>query len=300
MAVKIILDTDIGGDIDDALAVAFMVRRPELDVKAITTVCGRTDLRTRLLAKLLGILGRDDIPIASGRRYPLGPVGAVARQRLEEHVPCQCAFVEEDEAVREPACDSAEEIILHAVEEHAGDVGLVAIGPLTNIGAIIQEHPGLLKKINFINMMGGAYALNHAEYNVACDPEAASIVLRAECEKFLGTFEVTRRVMMREPEMRRLRQSGTDLADALDALITLWMPRRGAKPGPVLYDICPLIWCFDRGFFETERTCIDVITNAGDRRGYTVRAEGIAPTEVTVDMRAEDALELFMDTICRG
>lgn len=298
MPTKIILDTDIGDDIDDALAVAFALRRPELEVVAITTVWGRTDLRTRLLAKLLEVLGRDDIPIASGRRHPLSPTDDEARRRRIEGVPCQCAFVSEGEVLRGADGESAEDLILRTVHAHAGDIGVVTIGPLSNLGDVIRKHPALPAKARFINMMGGCYGLGRREYNVACDPEAAGIVLRADCTKFLGTWEVTRRVVMLESEMERLRRTGTALTRALDALIGLWMPRRGPKPGPVLYDVCPLIWCFDPSFFTTERVGLDVVTQPGDQRGQVVSADGVPPTEVTTDMRAADALDLFMDTIC--
>ena len=88
---KIIIDTDIGDDIDDALAIAFAVLRPELEVEAITTVYGPTDLRLEIVSKLLHVLGRDDIPIAAGARYPIAETNDEARKKLDERVPNQHA-----------------------------------------------------------------------------------------------------------------------------------------------------------------------------------------------------------------
>jgi len=298
--VKVILDTDIGDDIDDALAVAFALRRPELDVKAITTVWGQTDLRTRLLAKLLAVLGRDDIPIASGHSLPLREVDEAKRKVLETRVPCQCAFVKEEEVVRGPTCESAEELIVRTVEEHASDICVATIGPMTNLGAVIRDHPDITSKIRRLSMMGGCYALNRSEYNVACDPEAAGIVLRSDGDKFLGTWEVTRRVVMREPEIERLRRAGTALSGALSELIALWMPHRGQKPGPVLYDLSALLWCYAPEYYTTVRRALDVETEGRHTRGYTVKVPGAPTTQVTTDMRADEVLALFMDTVCGG
>src|SRR5882672_12527824 len=69
--IPIIFDTDIGDDIDDALALALALQSPELDIRAVTTVIDDTELRTRLAWKQLGLYGRRDIPLATGASEPL-------------------------------------------------------------------------------------------------------------------------------------------------------------------------------------------------------------------------------------
>lgn len=69
--IKVLIDTDIGDDIDDALALALALNSPELDIVGITTVYGKTDARARLAAKILEMYGRDDIPVAIGSSKPL-------------------------------------------------------------------------------------------------------------------------------------------------------------------------------------------------------------------------------------
>ncbi len=68
---KIVIDTDIGTDVDDALALGLALRSPELELIAVTTVYGDVDLRTRMARKLLGLAGRSAVPVGKGIREPL-------------------------------------------------------------------------------------------------------------------------------------------------------------------------------------------------------------------------------------
>jgi len=295
---NIIIDTDIGDDIDDALAVAFAVRRPELSIKAITTVFRRTDLRAAILAKLLSVLGADDIPIAPGLRLPIRGVPDDVRRRLEEGEPNQYAFVKPDDDIRPFTSDDAVGLIIDTVNKFENDITVVTIGAISNLAAAIEKEPAIVKKVNQIAIMGGAPFANRVEHNIKCDPDAAKVVFNCGAKIFLGAFEPTCQIIMTPAHIERLKACRTPLSGALVELIECWWPRRGPKVGPVLYDVAPILWCFEKKFFKTQPMRVDVETEGTLTRGYTVPVRGEPNMEVCSELDAKGILELFMDTIC--
>ena len=296
MAQKIIIDTDIGDDIDDAIAVSFAVRRPELDVVGITTCHGPTDKRCRILGKQLSLLGVEDVPYAPGPHIPLAPTDDETLKRWAEELPLEYEFVGDDEPVRPPASDDAIEFLYDLICRHAGEVILVTIGPLTNIGVLFREHPDAAEKLKCIAMMAGNYPLRQREYNMARDPEASKIVLATKTPKFLGTWEVTRRVVMGDPEIQALRASKDPACQGLLRQIELWWPHKSEKTGPVVYDVSPIVWCFEPRFFTTREYRIDVLLD-GPERGWNVESDSGTPIDVSVDIREDDMLDMLMKTL---
>jgi len=296
MAQKIIIDTDIGDDIDDAIAVSFAVRRPELEVVGITTCYGPTHKRCRILGKQLSLLGVEDVPYAPGPRIPLAPTDEKTLKRWAEELPLEYDFVGDDERVRPPASDDAIKFLYDLICRHAGEVILVTIGPLTNIGVLFREHPDAAEKLKCIAMMAGNYPLRRREHNMATDAEASKIVLATRTPKFLGTLEVTRRVVMGDPEIQALKASKDPACQGLLRQIELWWPHKGGKTGPVVYDMSPIVWCFESGFFATREYCIDVLLD-GPERGWNVESNSATPIDVSVDIREDDMLDMLMKTL---
>ena len=128
----IILDTDIGDDIDDALALALALQSPELDVRAVTTVIDDTETRTRLAWKELGLYGRHDIPVATGASEPL--LDPVRPQRARQFEVLTAA-----DTVPEAAHRRAAELIVETLLASPRPITLVPIGPLTNIALALKS-----------------------------------------------------------------------------------------------------------------------------------------------------------------
>lgn len=297
MAVKVLIDTDIGDDVDDALALAFAARRPELDLRAVTTVYGPVDPRAQLARKLLQLLGRAEIPVAAGRRVPLGALAPERRRRLAAALPNQYPFVKPGDALPPPAgCDGLE-LMVKTIEAHAGDIWLVAIGPLTNVAALIRERPEVAAKLSGIACMAGETHLLRTEYNVICDPEAAHIVFRSGLVRFLGTWDVTRRVAMTGADVDALRRAGAPLAQALVEIIGLWHTVETRKRAPVMYDMCPLAWLFAPPLFTTERRAVDVELASPLTRGLTVPLPSGPLIEITTGIEEAVLLRLLMETL---
>ena len=179
---KIIIDTDPGQDIDDLLAIQFALQRPELDVKAITTVTMPSNKRARLVKRLLRYLDRTDIPVAAGMEFPLRQFSdaEVRNQHDPVHSMNHYAFAEPEDPRDEPGDQDAVDLIIGTVEKYPGEIGLACLAPLTNIASALRKNPGIATKIKYLAMMGGEIALNRAEHpdlhgNLGCHPTLRSL-----------------------------------------------------------------------------------------------------------------------------
>src|SRR5579864_1702734 len=141
---KIIIDTDIGDDVDDAFAVALALQSPELKIVGITSAWGNTALRARLLDRFLKETGHTDIPVAIG---------------IEKHNPREAEFSQARWAEAGPAAKAhpaAVDFLLEQIRRQPGEITLVAIAPLTNIGAAIDRDAATFRKLKRVVMMGGS------------------------------------------------------------------------------------------------------------------------------------------------
>lgn len=296
---KIIIDTDPGQDIDDLLAIWFALLRPELDVKGITAVTLPTDQRARMVRRLLRYLGRTDIPVAAGMQFPLRQLTAkeVLDQNDFARTMNHYAFAEPEDSRDQPGNEDAVDLIIRTVEAHPGEIALACIAPLTNIACALRRKPGIAGKIKFIAMMGGEVALNRMEHNVAFDYIAAEIVLTSGIPIHMGTWDVTRRFMLSTDDCDRFRKNPTPLCQAVGRAIDLWHPVQSWKPGPVMYDIFPLVHSFDRSYYATKPMGVRVETRGDVTRGMTVVCRDGPQIEVTTDIRSAELRELYLDTV---
>src|SRR5215469_2499192 len=140
---KVIIDTDIGDDIDDAFAVALALRSPELEILGITTTFGDTEMRAKLLDRMLGEVGRADIPVAAGTPTPPKTAFTQLRYAQGGHF----AKASHPDALT---------FLLDEIRKNPGEITLVAIGPLMNVGAVIDKNAETFRKLKRVVMMGGS------------------------------------------------------------------------------------------------------------------------------------------------
>lgn len=288
----ILIDTDAGDDVDDVLAIAFALLRPELDIKAITTVSPFSARRAALIEELLQVVGHTGIPVAPGMELPLRPLSAEERTHLTRPY-----VINHAPEISQNYSDDAVSLIIRTVEEHAGNLALVAIGPLTNIACALCRKPEIAEKIRWIALMGGEVHLPQREHNIAWDYHASSIVFGAGVPLFLGTWSVTRRFVLLPEDCERVKNYDTPLCKFLTRCIDGWWPHKGGKPGPVMYDIAPMLWSYERSYYLTEPMSLGVETQGELTRGMTVRRGGAPNAEVSMDIRAEDIKALYLETI---
>jgi inosine-uridine nucleoside N-ribohydrolase len=274
MTVPVIFDTDAGTDIDDLYALALIIRHPELELLGVTTADGDTQARARLVAKMLRLAGREDVPVRAGLTCPLAlagtPAGAEYRQKLTH-----CALVEPGDPEHGAEYGDAVEFMLETLAASERPVTIVGTGPETNLGELLRRAGDDHKsKIASLALMGGEVHLLQSEFNIRADPEAAAIVLASGLPVFLGTWSVTRELFFTMDEVDGLMgASESPFLRALHAGTHMWWDGWVTnKPGPVCYDVVPVFWAAgERG----EVSCIrlgklDVELDGRHTRGMTV------------------------------
>ncbi|MES2465016.1 MAG: nucleoside hydrolase [Armatimonadota bacterium] len=296
---KILIDTDPGDDVDDVLAIAFALLRSELDVRGITTVTGDTVKRAQIIGKLLGLVGRRDIPLGAGIPLPLRALDAAGRQRWMEitgyrlnHYP----WVQPSDDLPDIHEDGIA-LMARIIREHPGEITLVAIGPLTNVAVLLRRYPEVIDKLSAIAIMGGELELNRRENNIVTDPVAADIVFTSGIPLFVGTWSVTRGFVLSPDDCAKIKAAGTPLTDGLSACIDLWWPHKAHKPGPVMYDIAPLLWSYDPSFYPTQSKRVLIALGDEATAGMTVTPSGEPNCEVSVSLDVERIRALYRETI---
>jgi purine nucleosidase len=201
MSTKVILDTDIGSDIDDAVALAYLLANPDCDLLGITTVTGEAVNRARLASAICRAAGKA-VPIFPGAEQPLI---VAQRQPRAPQAAVLDRWPHDDRFPEHEAVD----FLRRAIRANPGEVVLLAIGPLTNVALLFAadpEIPGMLKGLVmmcgvFGNRTPGAGPL---EWNAIVDPHATAIVYRhaAPLHRSIG-LDVTMRVTMEAAEVRR-------------------------------------------------------------------------------------------------
>ncbi len=220
----LLLDTDIGSDVDDHLALALALLHPELEVAAVTTLGSDPARGAAMARELLRLAGRGEIPVHAGE--------ARALLRPERFGPIRLAGP--DEPVSDlPSSEPAPEAIARLAAERPG-LELVAIGPLTNLARALALDPELPRRVARLTVMGGhirdvrigsASMRPGIDYNLCADPEATVAVLGAGFDTTLVTADVTLRVWMREAEVEAL-AAAVPLGRHLAERIRRWTPQQ--------------------------------------------------------------------------
>lgn len=284
--VKIIFDTDIGTDIDDAIALAFALRRPELEVCAVTTSRGEVVQRAAIVSRLLQVMGRTEVPFAAGSPTMLD--GGVAPDRPVNQFPFAGAAGDRPA----PAAADAQVLFRRVIEANPGEVWLVVAGPMTNAARLIRDQPEVAAGLKGIVCMGGEPTRPYVETNIRNDPAAAALVCRSGLLKFAGTYDVTVRLLMPKPDLDRLGRSESPLARALCSLSVLWRVDRAMKPGPVVFDIAPLLWLFAPELMTTRAQGLAV-----DPDGVMTPTAEAPACAVTTEINHVAAHRLLLDTL---
>jgi purine nucleosidase len=236
----VILDTDIGDDIDDAFALGLALRSPELRILGITTAYGDTELRARLVDRYLAAVGRSDIPVAAGVPTP------------HSNVFSQAAY-----AKREPERTHPDgvDFLLSQIREHPDRITLIGIGPLSNVEAAIKRDPDTFRKLKRVVIMGGSVyrgydnkdGVSHqpdAEWNIKCDPAGAKALIASGVPVLMMPLDSTQ-IHLEPAQREAIFAEGSALTDQLTLLYHQWMAGSdGHWTTPTLFDPVAVTYTF--------------------------------------------------------
>jgi len=270
--IPVILDTDIGSDIDDTWALAFLLNCPELDLKLVVSDTGDTLYRAKLLGKLLEAAGRADVPVGIG--IPLEPAPKpqqawVANYALENYPG--------------PVYADGVGAIIDCIRSSSEPVTIVAIGPVANIAAALNRDPDIVKNTNFVGMQGSIYEGNTSvgdispEYNVVRYPYACQKVFSAPWDNMTITpLDTCGKVRLEGDDYNTVKNCSHQLIQAVIENYRLWAqyPDWAEKYHPdksssILFDTVAVYLAFSQDLLIMENLNIEVTDD-----GYTVIREG--------------------------
>lgn len=303
----VILDVDPGHD--DAVALMMACGAADLDLLAVTTVAGNVPLEktTRNALRVLSLIGHTGVPVAAGASEPLyRPL-----QTAEDiHGESGLDGPEIPEASFEPDERGAVALIADTLRASPEPVALIPVGPLTNVAALLREHPGLREKIAHVSLMGGSIGLGNttpaAEFNIFVDPEAAREVFDSGLPVTMSGLDVTHQAGAGPAERERLRAVGgigAVVAGFLDFFAAAYEGVFGFD-APPLHDPVAVAAVLDPGLLETRPMRVDVECESDLTRGETVcdfyGVTGKPPNaEVGVRLDRDGFFDLLYDSLKR-
>ena len=217
----VILDTDIGGDIDDTWALVMMLQSPELDIRLITTSIGDTTYKAKIVGKMLEIAGRTDIPIGIG----------IKAENTEGHIYPQAAWIEGYDLNKYPGKIYADgvEAIVETIMSAEEKISVVVIGPLTNIAKALDIEPSIVLKSRFVGMFGSIYkgydgtdAISQ-ECNVVSAVEDCKKVFSSDWDITITPVDTCGIVILKDEKYQKVAECKNILVKALIENYKIWL-----------------------------------------------------------------------------
>ncbi len=307
----VLVDSDPG--LDDALALIFAMRSPELDVRAITIVAGNVPLKacTGNALRILGLLNLAvPPPVFQGCAHPMS--APVARA---EHVHGDDGLggVSRNYPLGDlaPRPGHAADAMIATAREYGRDLSIIALGPLTNVATALGRDPGTMSRVREIIVMGGS--LNGrgnvtpiAEFNFYSDPLAAQAVVRSGLPVTLVGLNVTERARLERARFNRSLEAMPSgplrsfLADVARPYFRFCEDSEGSDSCP-MHDPLAVGAAVDPQMVTTRLFAVDVLTSQGPTRGMMV-TDGLepmdSPAKVAVEVDLSRFLETFLRTLC--
>jgi len=283
-AEKIIIDTDIGDDIDDAFAVALALKSPELKILGISTTFGDTEARAKILDRMLGEAGRAEIPVLAGT--PTKTTNPMSQRRYGE-----------GGHFAKSSHPNSVEFILDQIRRYPGQITLIGIGPLMNVGALIDKDRQTFLKLKRVVMMGGSIERGYGdpwspnrgpepEWNIINDIPAARKLFLSGVSLYVMPLDSTQ---LKFDEVKRayLFKQGTRLTDALTLLYHEW-----GQQTPTLFDPMTVSYILNPQICPVEPMHIVV-----DDKGFTRREPGAPNVQVCLRSDSDAFFHLLISRL---
>ncbi len=276
---KIILDCDLGDDIDDAFAVALILISPEFEVLGLVMDYGNTPKRAQIACRMLYEIGREDIPVVMGRK-------------TKDHYSPQFYWGEGFSRVK-PIETDAVDFIIQNLKKYPKEIILFTVGPVPNMKDVLDEDPEVLNLAKHIYSMFGSFYMGYgrdpvpdAEWNVRCDVDASRAFVSSGAPITYVPLDITSFIELNEANRLRLLMRQSPLTNALCGLYALW-----DQETPVLYDVVAIGMALWPDLFSTRPAHIKVIDG-----GYTVIDESQKPnSHVGMSINEDEFIKRIMD-----
>jgi inosine-uridine nucleoside N-ribohydrolase len=284
--IPVILDTDIGSDIDDTWALIMMLKSPELDVKLVMTDTGNTTYRAKIVARMLEIGKRTDVPVGIGIR-------------LSDNTGPQEPWVAGYELSSYPGViyENGVDAMIQTIMDSPEPITLICIGPVPNIGAAIEREPRIAQKARFVGMHGsirrgyGGSEKISAECNVVNHTKDCQKVFTADWDMTITPLDTCGIVKLEGEKYRSVYECKDPLTQALIENYRVW-----AKYSPeseyrssTLFDTVAIYLAFSEELLVMEKLGIRVTDD-----GYTVIDEDAKVINCAMDWRDLPAFEDFL------
>jgi len=289
-AIPVIIDTDIGDDIDDAFALTIALQSPRLEVIGITTAWGDTWTRVLLVRRLLASLERTGIPVARGPQTR--SIATFTQRKWAQGA-----------ADQTPAPDAVE-LIRSEVQRRPGQITLIALAPLSNMEALQKRDPEALKKLKQVFLMAGSIHAGYnqngvipnpqpsAEYNVVSAPHGLTLLLESGVPVKMYPLDSTQ-IKFDEVRRDRLFAYGSPASDALTLLYHQWrLYNNWAQITPTLFDVVPVTALLQPSTCPLANMRINV-----DNRGYTRAEQGTPNASVCLVVDENATQRMIIDTL---
>jgi inosine-uridine nucleoside N-ribohydrolase len=265
--IAVILDTDICDDIDDTWALVMLLQSPEFDIKLITTAVGDTTARTKVVAKILQIAGRTDIPIGTG--VAIGDMKTGHRQD---------GWVKDFDLSKYPGkiYPDGVQAMIDTIMNSPEPITLIAVGPLPNVAAALEREPNIAKKARFVGMHGSIrWSFNdklkpQKEYNVVSFIKASQTVFTADWDMTITPLDTCGKVTLRGDKYRKVRDCNSPITKVIIDNYRAWTKSGNMNESQVgsrsstLFDTVAIYLAMKRDLVEMEKLGIRVTDD-----GYT-------------------------------
>jgi inosine-uridine nucleoside N-ribohydrolase len=288
---KVIIDTDIGDDIDDAFALALAISSPKLQVLGVTTAWGDTQLRARLARRFLVQTGHGTIPVAAGPETH--DTAAFTQERWAEAWPAPAG-----------GFPNAIDFMRDLIRRNPGQITLIAIAPYSNVAALLEQDPTEFHELKRIVLMGGSirrgygdlgYLPSHGpdpEYNVASDIAASQALFASGVPIDMMPLDSTQ-LKLDEVLRATLFSQDTPITDALDSLYAEWTYST-QNPTPTLYDAMAVAAAIQPSLCPTRPMHIVV-----DDQGYTRVTAGAPNADVCLSSDSDRFFHFYIPAVLK-
>lgn len=284
--IPVIFDTDIGGDIDDTWALTLLLKSPELDVKLVTSDSGNDVYRARIIAKMLEVFGRTDIPVGIG-------------DRKGDKKGRQSEWVGDYDLSKYPGKVHEDGVgaIIKTIRASRDPMSLVCVGPVPNIGRALERDPGIARRARFIGMHGsvrrgyGNSPKISAEYNVRANPKALQRVFAAPWDITITPLDTCGIVYLRGEKFQKVYHCKDPAVQALMENYRVWRrkPREPITASSTLFDTVAIYLALSEELLRMEQLPIRVTDD-----GYTVIDRKARVVNCATKWKDLDAFEDFL------